>query len=70
MFATLRSLVADLMDDGSEHSLEHDDYWLAAAALLMRALQELELPAWTQARAPSFWADFAARHDSGARAVS
>ena len=37
MFATLRSLVADLMDDGSEHSLERDDYRLAAAALLMRA---------------------------------
>jgi CHASE1-domain containing sensor protein len=41
-----------------------------SAALLMRALQELELPAWTQAHAASFWADFAARRDASARPVS
>jgi uncharacterized tellurite resistance protein B-like protein len=37
VFATLRNLVADLMDDGSEHAFEDNDYRLAAAALLMRA---------------------------------
>jgi uncharacterized tellurite resistance protein B-like protein len=37
MFATLRNLVADLMDDGSQHAFEENDYRLAAAALLMRA---------------------------------
>src|SRR5688572_19316712 len=36
MFATLRNLVADLMDDGSEHAFEDNDYQLAAAALLVR----------------------------------
>ncbi len=37
MFETLRNLVADLMDDGSRHAFEDNDYRLAAAALLMRA---------------------------------
>ena len=36
MFATLRSLVTDLMDGGSPHALEDHDYRLAAAALLTR----------------------------------
>ncbi len=38
----------------------------ASAALLMRALSELELPAWTQADAASFWAELAARQDAAA----
>jgi uncharacterized tellurite resistance protein B-like protein len=37
MFATLRSLVTDLLDDRSEHAYEESDYRLAAAALLVRA---------------------------------
>lgn len=37
MFATLRNLVADLMDDSSEPALEDNDYGLAATALLVRA---------------------------------
>jgi uncharacterized tellurite resistance protein B-like protein len=37
MFATLRNLVADLMDEGSAHAFENTDYRLAAAALLVRA---------------------------------
>ncbi len=37
MFATLRSLVTDLLDPRSEHSYEESDYRLAAAALLVRA---------------------------------
>jgi CHASE1-domain containing sensor protein len=34
-----------------------------SAAQLKRALLELELPAWTQAEAAMFWADFAATED-------
>ena len=37
MFATLRSLVTDLLDDRSAHAYGEDDYRLAAAALLVRA---------------------------------
>lgn len=37
MFATLRSLVTDLVDDRSAHAYEESDYRLAAAALLVRA---------------------------------
>jgi uncharacterized tellurite resistance protein B-like protein len=37
MFATLRGLVTDLLDDRSKHAFEEDDYRLAAAALLVRA---------------------------------
>lgn len=35
----------------------------ATAAQLMRALSELDLPAWTQADAAIFWADYAAQQD-------
>jgi len=37
MFGTLRKLVSDLMDDGSEHAFEDEDFRLAATALLVRA---------------------------------
>ncbi len=37
-----------------------------SAAQLMRALAELDLPAWTQAEAASFWADHAAAEDAKA----
>lgn len=35
-----------------------------SAAQLMRALSELELPAWTQSDAAAFWAEFGARQDA------
>jgi serine/threonine-protein kinase len=36
----------------------------ASAAQLLRALNELELPAWTQATAAAFWAEVAAEQDA------
>ena len=42
----------------------------ATAAQLMRALNELDLPPWTQADAAIFWADYAAKQDRAEPASS
>jgi hypothetical protein len=46
------------------------DERFASAAALMRALNDLDLPPWSQADAASFWADAAARQDGRNAAVA